>query len=119
VTRRSGTPCASAESREAAWGWPGCPRRQQRVTASIDKSVEQDQARTRIRLKDGRVLERFVAHVIGSVENPLSDAGLQEKFSDLLKPKRVQAWSLHGGGYSEPAKTVYNACHKESPWRAR
>jgi hypothetical protein len=29
------------------------------------------------------VLERFVAHVIGSVENPLSDAGLQEKFSDL------------------------------------
>jgi 2-methylcitrate dehydratase PrpD len=56
---------------------------QQRVTASIDKSVKQDQARIKIRLKDGRVLERFVAHVIGSVENPLSDAGLQEKFSDL------------------------------------
>jgi 2-methylcitrate dehydratase PrpD len=32
---------------------------------------------------DGRVLERFVAHVIGSVENPMSDAALQEKFSDL------------------------------------
>ena len=25
----------------------------------------------------------FVAHVIGSVENPTSDAALQEKFSDL------------------------------------
>ena len=56
---------------------------QQRVTASIDKSVREDQARIKIRLKDGRVLERFIAHVIGSVENPLSDAGLREKFSDL------------------------------------
>ena len=56
---------------------------QQRVTATIDKSIKEDQARVKIRLKDGRVLERFVAHVIGSVENPLSDAGLQEKFSDL------------------------------------
>jgi 2-methylcitrate dehydratase PrpD len=56
---------------------------QQRVTAAIDKTIKEDQARVKIRLKDGRVLERFVVHVIGSVENPLSDAGLQEKFSDL------------------------------------
>jgi 2-methylcitrate dehydratase PrpD len=56
---------------------------QQRVQANIDKSITEDQARIKIRLKDGRVLERFVAHVIGSVENPMSDAALQEKFSDL------------------------------------
>jgi 2-methylcitrate dehydratase PrpD len=58
---------------------------QQRVHATIDKSIIEDQARIKIRLKDGRVLERFVAHVIGSVENPMSDAALQEKFSDLCE----------------------------------
>jgi 2-methylcitrate dehydratase PrpD len=56
---------------------------QQRVQATIDKSITEDQARIKIRLKDGRVLERFVAHVIGSVENPMSDTALQEKFTDL------------------------------------
>jgi 2-methylcitrate dehydratase PrpD len=58
---------------------------QQRVQANIDKSITEDQARIKIRLKDGRVLERFVARVIGSVENPMSDAALQEKFSDLCE----------------------------------
>ena len=47
------------------------------------ESIIEDQARIKIRLKDGRVLERFVAHVIGSVENLMSDAALAEKFSDL------------------------------------
>jgi hypothetical protein len=71
---------------------------QQRVTASIDKSVREDQARINIRLKDGRVLERFIAHVIGSVENPISDAGLQEKFSDLCggfcRPTECTGWPI-------------------------
>ena len=36
-----------------------------------------------IKLNDGRVLERFVAHAVGSVENPMTDAQLEAKFSEL------------------------------------
>jgi 2-methylcitrate dehydratase PrpD len=35
-------------------------------------------------LNDGRVLERFVAHAIGSVENPMTDAQLEAKFNELV-----------------------------------
>jgi 2-methylcitrate dehydratase PrpD len=55
-----------------------------RVETTVDPSLQQDQARIKIRLKDGRVLERFVAHAVGSVENPMSDAQLDAKFSDLV-----------------------------------
>ncbi len=55
-----------------------------RVETVVDPSLGQDQARVTIRLKDGRVLERFVAHAVGSVENPMSDAALAAKFSDLV-----------------------------------
>jgi 2-methylcitrate dehydratase PrpD len=54
-----------------------------RVETAVDPSLTQDQARVKIRLKDQRVLERFVAHAVGSVENPMSDAALDAKFADL------------------------------------
>ena len=43
----------------------------------------QDQARVDITLKDGRILSRFVAHAVGSVENPMTDAQLNAKFIEL------------------------------------
>jgi 2-methylcitrate dehydratase PrpD len=55
-----------------------------RVETTVDPSLQQDQARVKIRLKDGRVLERFVAHAVGSVENPMSDQQLDAKFNDLV-----------------------------------
>jgi 2-methylcitrate dehydratase PrpD len=55
-----------------------------RVVTTVDPSLQQDQARVKIRLKDGRVLERFVAHAVGSVQNPMSDKQLDAKFSDLV-----------------------------------
>jgi 2-methylcitrate dehydratase PrpD len=54
-----------------------------RVIATVDPSLAQDQARVKIRLKDGRELERFVAHAVGSVQVPLSDRQLEAKFLDL------------------------------------
>jgi 2-methylcitrate dehydratase PrpD len=54
-----------------------------RVETAVDPSLTQDQARVKIRLKDQRVLERFVAHAVGSVDNPMSDAALDAKFTDL------------------------------------
>jgi len=56
-----------------------------RVSATADPSVAKQQARIRIHLKDGRILERFVAEAVGSVKNPMSDAALEAKFMNLVE----------------------------------
>ena len=55
-----------------------------KVEPRIDSRLRQDQARVRITLTDGRVLEQFVEHAVGSVENPMSDRQLEAKFRDLV-----------------------------------
>jgi 2-methylcitrate dehydratase PrpD len=57
-----------------------------RVHATVDATLSEDAAHVRIRLADGRVLERFVAHALGSVENPMSDRDLEAKFRGLCAP---------------------------------
>src|SRR5262245_17981241 len=47
-----------------------------RVSVTANPSIAKQQARVRIHLKDGRVLERFVAEVVGSIKKPMSDAAL-------------------------------------------
>ena len=37
-----------------------------------------------IRCRDGRELHAFVAHAVGSLERPMSDADLQRKFHGLV-----------------------------------
>ncbi len=54
-----------------------------KVTTVIDKSIQADQVGIAITLKDGRHLDKFVEHVISSVQNPMSDAQLETKFLDL------------------------------------
>jgi 2-methylcitrate dehydratase PrpD len=54
-----------------------------RVTATVDPSVGEAQVKITIALKDGRRLEKTVEKVIGSLENPMSDAALEAKFLDL------------------------------------
>jgi 2-methylcitrate dehydratase PrpD len=54
-----------------------------RVTAQADPAVGEEQARIAITLKDGRRLDQFVEHAIGSLQNPMSDAALEAKFLDL------------------------------------
>ena len=65
-----------------------------RVTAVIDSSIKEDQVRITVSTKDGRRLEKFVEHAVGSVEHPMSDADLEAKFSRLadgvLPPDRVR-----------------------------
>jgi 2-methylcitrate dehydratase PrpD len=51
-----------------------------KVSSVIDTSLQEDQARIAITLKDGRRLEKFIEHVISSVQNPMSDAQLEAKF---------------------------------------
>jgi 2-methylcitrate dehydratase PrpD len=51
-----------------------------RVSAAVETGIHEDQVRVTIRLKDGRTLEKFVEHAIGSVDKPMSDADLEAKF---------------------------------------
>jgi 2-methylcitrate dehydratase PrpD len=54
-----------------------------RVSATIDQSVAEDQVHIAVSLKDGRRLEKFIEHAIGSAKNPMSDAQLEAKFKGL------------------------------------
>jgi 2-methylcitrate dehydratase PrpD len=52
-----------------------------RVSTVIDPAIKEDQVRIAITLKDGRRLEKFVEHAVGSVDNPMSDQDLEAKFA--------------------------------------
>ncbi|MBI3045081.1 MAG: MmgE/PrpD family protein [Betaproteobacteria bacterium] len=54
-----------------------------KVVAEVDRTVHEDQAHIAIRLKDGRTLEKFVEHAVGSIDRPMSDADLEAKFRGL------------------------------------
>jgi 2-methylcitrate dehydratase PrpD len=51
-----------------------------RVSAVVDPSIKEDQVRISITLKDGRKLEKYIEHAVGSVTNPMSDKDLEAKF---------------------------------------
>ena len=55
----------------------------ERVHAVVDPALSEDAAHVRIRLHDGRTLERRVAHALGSVGNPMHDRDLEAKFRGL------------------------------------
>jgi hypothetical protein len=54
-----------------------------RVTATVDRTVYEDQARISIQVKSGKTLEKFVEHAVGSKDRPISDADLEAKFRGL------------------------------------
>ena len=54
-----------------------------RVVATVDNSIAEEQTDMTAVLKDGQRVHVFVKHAIGSVENPLTDAMLEAKFHGL------------------------------------
>ena len=54
-----------------------------RVSATIDPGLGKAQARVAIVLKNGDRLALFVEHAVGSVQNPMSDSMLEDKFRGL------------------------------------
>jgi 2-methylcitrate dehydratase PrpD len=54
-----------------------------RVVATVTPGIGEAQVRAVITLKDGRRLEKYIEHVVGSVQRPMSDADLDAKFLDL------------------------------------
>jgi 2-methylcitrate dehydratase PrpD len=55
-----------------------------KVDATIDKSLRDDEVHARVTLKDGRVLKKYVEHAIGSKEVPMTNEQLEEKFHILV-----------------------------------
>jgi len=89
-----------------------------RVDAIIDKKMRDDEARVRVTLKDGRVLEKHVAHAVGSAEVPMTNAQLEAKFhglcDDILGRERAArllalAWSI------EELKDAAELCRSSTP----
>jgi 2-methylcitrate dehydratase PrpD len=54
-----------------------------RVTATIDRSVAEDQVRISIVLRDGKRIDKFIEHAVGSARNPMTDSQLEAKFAGL------------------------------------
>jgi 2-methylcitrate dehydratase PrpD len=57
----------------------------ERVSAIVDQAIGEDQVRIAIVLKDGRRLDKFIEHAIGSARNPMTDAQLEAKFRSLAE----------------------------------
>jgi 2-methylcitrate dehydratase PrpD len=58
----------------------------QRISAVTDPSIGKEAADVTILCRDGRELHLYVAHAVGSLERPMSDADLQRKFHGLVDP---------------------------------
>jgi 2-methylcitrate dehydratase PrpD len=64
---------------------PAVIRLRDQVSAAVLDGVKEDQVHITMTLKDGRVLDKFVEHCAGSVDNPMSDAALEAKFRAQCK----------------------------------
>jgi len=59
----------------------------ERVIAAVDPAVGSYlEARVKLVLRDGTVLERHVPHALGTLARPMSDADLEAKFRTLVEP---------------------------------
>lgn len=56
----------------------------QKVTVEIDASIRVDEAHITVTLQDGTTHYHHVDHALGSLERPMSDANLNQKFTDLV-----------------------------------
>jgi 2-methylcitrate dehydratase PrpD len=56
-----------------------------KVTAVAEEDIREDEAYVKVTLKDGRVVEKHVAHAIGSLERPMTKQDLIAKFDGLVR----------------------------------
>ena len=82
----------------------------EKVKVTTDPAVKKDQADMTVTLTDGRTLHKFIEHAVGSQEQPMSDAQLEDKFrglaEEILPPDRTRrllelcwnVWQLDDAG---------------------
>jgi 2-methylcitrate dehydratase PrpD len=64
---------------------PAAVTLRRKVALIPDKSLRKDECSVVVKLLDGRKQERHVARASGTMENPMSDEALAEKFLDLAQ----------------------------------
>ncbi|KAI1316024.1 mmge/prpd family protein-like protein [Xylariaceae sp. FL0255] len=74
-----------------------------RIDAVINKDLAADAAIVTVTMRDGKVLEKHVDHAVGSLEVPLDDRRLEEKFLDQCKIQDAEAvssllWKIRKSG---------------------
>jgi 2-methylcitrate dehydratase PrpD len=57
----------------------------EKIEATADMSLRQDEARVIVTLQDGQILVQHIDHALGSAKRPLSDGDLETKFLGLAK----------------------------------
>ena len=65
---------------------PELAQLRERVRVHTDSEQSKDSARVVLSLRDGRTLERHVAHNLGTPDNPMTDQQLEDKFLALAAP---------------------------------
>ena len=87
-----------------------------KVNATTDTSISEASVDIKAFLKNGKEVHIFVKNAIGSVENPMTDANLEQKFTSLAEPvigaektrKLIAAlWKL---GQAPDLKQILNLC---------
>jgi 2-methylcitrate dehydratase PrpD len=77
---------AEGEFSDAIVNRPDMVALRRKVVATIDNAIDEASADVTAVLRDGRRVQVFVEHAIGSVQNPMSDAQLEAKFHGLSEP---------------------------------
>jgi len=77
---------AEDEFSDAVVNRPDMVALRRKVVATVDDAIDEASADVTAVLLDGRRVHVFVAHAIGSLENPMTDAQLDAKFHGLSDP---------------------------------
>ena len=57
-----------------------------KIDATADESLSAAETHIALTLEDGTMLEKHISHALGSLEVPMTDAQLEEKFVDQCQP---------------------------------
>jgi 2-methylcitrate dehydratase PrpD len=72
-----------AEYTDAAVDDPQVMALRSKVKVTTDASVQSDEIFMTLKTKDGRSFEKHVEHAVGSLQRPMSNADLEDKFRRL------------------------------------
>jgi len=90
-----------------------------KVHATTDTSISEASVDVKAFLKNGKEVHLFVKNAIGSLENPMSDANLEQKFSNLVEPiigkekTRQLIAAVWKVGQAPDLKHILNLCTPE------
>ncbi len=94
---------------DAAVNDPQVVALRQRISVRSDPAVRTEQSDLLVVLDNGRRLTRHIEHAVGSVERPMSDAALRDKFAALAQGILPAAQIAHATGLCETVASLADA----------